>query len=600
MKVLQAFDNRDREFTAVMRKFQKNLALNRKSCLSIAEKNVRSGYVCSSTIAREQISLYRDCNLLAAGDIFIKPSRFQRPRRHFAELRGSSLVVFRNHDIARSSSVDITSVVTVITVQRYNFDIIQKAEGYPRIYISAEKSDESFMYIKVNGGHKELDSWRHGLAMAKSAAIPKISNLTVESVIGRGGGGRVFMVQWGESNKAYALKVIDKAQAFRSPKAFAHIASERNIMQRVGRHPFLLDIQFAFQTENSLFIGTPFCGGGDLASYIRHRGLQTPSLPSFINGGTAVHPHKRLRTHGRLCEASTRSIAAEIILGLEHLHDRGIVYRDLKPENIFIDDSGHLRIGDYGLAKHLSRKRGKVGHKRTSSICGTRNYLPPEMLSGRTYAFSADLWCLGVMLFRMLIGSFPFEASRTKEVFHKVRRYQPRYPAWLSTDAKSMLNGLLQKDPSNRTTIKGLKRHPFFRDVDWKAVLELKAGPAIDDIETGSQPSDALANFSLSKLHGLTMGELVCEEEKPQRPFAEDLSTMMVGFEFGCVEERSSVQPLAVQQKSGGILSKIASIDQTYDSLASFKSLRSSRGNHGQSGDGDGSPSLRRAWRSAR
>lgn len=589
---------RDRELAAVRKRIRKNLGRENKSSLPFdAQESIKTKHVGSSTIAREQLSLFLGHELLAAGSIFFKASRFQRSRKHHAELRGSTLVVFRNSAVAGTSTVDIGAVVTVVDVQHYEFDVVLKDDGYPRIYITAPNGNEdTLMYIKVTGGPDKLDSWRHGLARAQSALLPSFSSLSIESVIGRGGGGRVFMVQWkNNNNRAYALKVIDKAQAFKSAKAFGHIVSERHIMEQVGTHPFLLQMQFAFQTECNLFIGTPFCAGGDLASYIRNKGLQTPTPPSFINRDGTSFACKRSSVHGRLSELQTRLIAAEILLGLEHLHGRGIVYRDLKPENIFIDEAGHVRIGDYGLAKPLKRSQRGEGPVRTGSICGTRNYLPPEMLFGRTYSFQADLWCLGVMLFRVLVGLFPFDAARTKEVFHKVKRYEPKFPAWLSAEARDLLSGLLQKDPAKRLTISGVKQHKFFKDVNWEEVLALRAGPAIQDVETGSRPCDALMNFSLSKLHGVTLGEYFGEGETEPSWYTPEVGRMMIGFEYGC--EAESVQPLAVKQKSGGIFSKIASIDQAYDGLAALTSRRSNRthANEGETG-----PPLLRAWRSTR
>lgn len=588
---------RDRELAAIRKRIHRNLARENKSTVPFdAHESLKTKHVGSSTIGREQLSLFLGHELLATGAIFFKASRFQRSRKHQAELRGSTLVVFRNSAVAATSTVDIRAVVTVITAQHYKFDVVLKDDGYPRIYITAPNGNEdTLMYIKVTGGADELDCWRHGLARAKGVLLPSFSSLSIESVIGRGGGGRVFMVQWRENNKAYALKVIDKAQAFKSAKAFGHVVSERYIMEQVGSHPFLLQMQFAFQTESNLFIGTPFCAGGDLASYIRNKGLQTPTPPSFINGDGTSLVRKRRSVHGRLSELQTRLIAAEIVLGLEHLHSCGIVYRDLKPENIFIDGAGHVRIGDYGLAKPLQRSQSGEGPVRTGSICGTRNYLPPEMLFGRTYSFQADLWCLGVMLFRVLVGLFPFDAARTKEVFHKVKRYEPKYPAWLSAEARDLLSGLLQKDPVKRLTISGVKQHTFFKDVDWEEVLALRAGPAILGVETGTGPCDALVNFSLSKLHGVTLGEYVGEGETEPRWYTPEVGRMMVGFEYGC--EADSVQPLAVKQKSGGIFSKIASIDQAYDGLAALTSRRSNRTHANEAETG---PPLFRAWRSTR
>lgn len=381
------------------------------------------------------------------------------------------------------------------------------------------------------------------------------------------------MVHWKGSKHAFALKVIDKSQALKSSKLFRHVASERYLMEKAGKHPFLLPLQFAFQTQSNLFIGTPFCAGGDLASYIRYAGDKS-SCPDHTELGLTLQEHRRRGVYGRLPEAQTRKIAAEIILGLEHLHKRGIVYRDLKPENVFIDSSGHIKIGDYGLAKYLRASPCGEGRVRTESVCGTRNYLPPEMLLGLHYGIEMDVWCLGVMLFRMLCGRFPFDSVRTREVFHRIKHGAPRVPGFLSEAARSLLLGLLRKSPARRLSLAQVKAHAFFAGVDWDGVLAGRAGPCISDVETGSSPTDALGNFELSKLQGVTLGEYVGEmDEEPWR-LERDLENVMIGFEYGCAaEDGGEVEPLMVTQKSGGILRKIASIDVDQLPLSPRKSF---------------------------
>lgn len=387
-------------------------------------------------------------------------------------------------------------------------------------------------------------------------------------------------------------------------------------MEKVGWHPFLLQMQFAFQTECNLFIGTPFCRGGDLASYIRHKGDKTfPGSPNDVWMMQLTAGGQR-KIYGRLSENQTRLIAAEVILGVEHLHSRGIVYRDLKPENIFIDASGHIRIGDYGLAKQLSDdgvfnksmssggasissprtigtdlETGRaVGQPfrndssklvKTTSICGTRNYLPPEMLHGKLYSFEADIWSLGVMLYRILCGIFPFDGRRTKEVFHRIKKEKVKMPYWLSEEARELLSGLLEKRPERRLTIEDVKKLAFFESIQWDDVLHKRGSACIPDVEAGTCLQDALENFELSKLAGVTVGEYVTEThdggndgeshqeghqggEKPTH--RKSPRGMMIGFEYVWIneEESGNVQPLAIRHKSSGltsILSKLSSID---------------------------------------
>lgn len=528
-----------------------------------------------SPVTDELLQLFLKQKLEVAGDLYVKPSRFQRSRKYHVELREATIVAFRSAEIARSENVGIEDVVCVFSVPKYTFDVVQKDDNYPRVYIAWNSSqNESLMYIKVMGGEKELDAWRYGLARAKICPLPCLKDLTIESVIGRGGGGKVFMVSWqhGDTRSTYALKVIARAQAFKNAKSFRHVSSERLLMAKAGRHPFLLRMQFAFQTEKNLFIGTPFCAGGDLASYLRSRGDRTFPCQATELASLCLKDQRRRRVYGRLSEPQTRMIAAEIILGLEHLHQQGIVYRDLKPENIFIDSTGHLKIGDYGLAKFL----GAVGldreQARTTSVCGTRNYLPPEMLFGRNYSYEADIWSLGVMLYRVLCGALPFEAVRSRDLFYKVKVLNPVIPSWLSPRSSQLLIGLLEKDPKKRLTIAMTKRQPFFDGLSWADVFHRRAGPSIPDFEPSTSGSfDPLDNFELSKLQGITVGEY---DVGPEREMNDSLSTIpthqqspcdrMIGFEYCCpIVDEEELAPLRVTRRSGGIFSKVASIDTT-------------------------------------
>jgi serine/threonine protein kinase len=530
--------------------------------------------------ANEVLSLFRCQHLAANGDAYFKLAMLQRPRRYFVELRGATMVIFRNGQVACSPSLLMRDIIGVIVLKHYNVSVAKKQGQSPRIYVTGPGlSNGQTFYIKAIS-EQQLEVWRFALALASSIHLPGLMTMTVESIIGQGGGGKVFLVQHNEDMANYALKVIDKKHTFSSINALRHVMSERNLMEIVGHHPFVLPMKFAFQSDFNLFIGTPFCGGGDLATYLKNQykkhGRTCPeaefdllhAIENSKGGATAADGDPAIaasrRYVGHLSEHQTKMIAAEVLLALEHLHTRGIVYRDLKPENIFIDAAGHIRLGDYGLAKHLKISRTGAGFVRTSSICGTRNYLPPEMLFGRLYAFEVDMWSFGVMIFRMLCGRFPFEANRTKEVFHKVKRERVRAPRHLSTAAKSLLEGLLCRDQHRRLTATAAKNHEFFKGVEWSSVLNKVAGPPIEDISLGISPLDALDNFELSKLRGISLGEYIPDEPDMFHSDADpqgrmDVDGRIIGFEYASIDDDTPTPPPLEVRRVSGFLESLKS-----------------------------------------
>lgn len=517
----------------------------------------------------EYLTLFRRQHIDVGGDIYCKVSKFLRSRKHYAELRGCTLVIFRNVTAARDPKPETDSVLAVLLLGTLHVEVLQMSDSVARIFIHTPSRDTFHsLYLKLAAGSTELQRWRVCLARARVIDLPTLHTLTVESVIGQGGGGKVFMVRWGD--EYYALKVINKRKTFRSARSIRHVASERFLMEQAGTHPYLLRMEFAFQTRNNLFIGTPLCAGGDLSAHVRRNGLKmTAALSRQFAPDCVSNPEKGRckKYYGRLPEAVVQVAVAEILLGLRHLHKRGIVYRDLKPENVLIDADGHLKIGDFGLAKHLHLNHNGSGYLRTNSICGTRNYLPPEMLRGKTYSMEADMWSLGIMVYRLICGCFPFDAPRTKEVFKQVRYEAVQIPDVLSLEARSLIENLLAKDPATRLSVEQCMDHPFFADIDFARMLQKRFPPPINKVKLGIAPTDVLDNFELSKLQGITIGEVVNKADTLNQTMADEpLPTAnpkgrLIGFEY-VVPNYNSLPPEPIEiARKNGLLARIVSID---------------------------------------
>ena len=155
-----------------------------------------------------------------------------------------------------------------------------------------------------------------------------------------------------------------------------------------------------------------------------------------------------------------RFFAGQIMLTFGHLHKLNIIYRDLKPENMLVERDGYLKIVDFGLSKKIFGK--------TLTICGTPHYIAPEVLTQEGYSFEADWYTLGVVLYEMIVGRPPFDAATHKELFSMILKEKVRFPKDIDPDAKSVISGLLRKDPSKRYGFKKLLKHDFFKNIDLK------------------------------------------------------------------------------------------------------------------------------------
>ncbi|KAI9222381.1 kinase-like domain-containing protein, partial [Blastocladiella britannica] len=279
-------------------------------------------------------------------------------------------------------------------------------------------------------------------------------------LIGKGTFGKVLLAKHKTTGRPCAIKVIPKAVLKNHPNEIRHVMSERNVLMRNMKHPFLVGLQYAFQTPIKLYLVLDYVNGGEL----------------FFH----------LQRERRFSEDRVRFYAAEITSALEYLHGLGIMYRDLKPENILLDRDGHIALTDFGLAKENIEPA--VG--RTSTFCGTPEYLAPEIVKRQPYTLAVDWWCLGSVVYEMLVGLPPFFSTNTQELFQRILHDKLRWPAHIpvSAAARGFVAALLVRQPELRLGWSGayeVRSHPFYTGVDWyKLVNKLYRPPFVPDLES--------------------------------------------------------------------------------------------------------------------
>ena len=267
--------------------------------------------------------------------------------------------------------------------------------------------------------------------------------------LGKGSFGEVYLVQKINTQEKFAMKVLRKERIM-GQNLMKYAIAERNVLS-LSNHPFIVKLNFAFQTSSKLFLILEYCPNGDLA--------------------------KHLLFEKRFTEERAKFYICEILLALENLHQRDIIFRDLKPDNVVLDEEGHCKLTDFGLSKE-----GVNENQSAKSFCGSIAYLAPEMLKKQGHGKAVDWYLLGVLFYEMIVGITPFFTNRKEDIFHNIEYGELKIPEFVSPQAASLIRGLLQKDPNKRLggSIKDaqeIKEHPYFKDVDWDMVYNKKITP---------------------------------------------------------------------------------------------------------------------------
>ncbi|KAE8144113.1 kinase-like domain-containing protein [Aspergillus avenaceus] len=293
----------------------------------------------------------------------------------------------------------------------------------------------------IHSSHQSGQSATGGQASQQSQRTTKgkysLEDFTLQRTLGTGSFGRVHLVQSKHNHRFYAIKVLKKAQVVKM-KQIEHTNDERRMLNRV-RHPFLITLWGTWQDARNLYMVMDFVEGGELFSLLR----KSQRFPNPV----------------------AKFYAAEVTLALEYLHSHQIIYRDLKPENLLLDRHGHLKITDFGFAKEVP--------DITWTLCGTPDYLAPEVVSSKGYNKSVDWWSLGILIFEMLCGFTPFwDSGSPVKIYENILRGRVKYPPYLHHDAVNLLSQLITADLTKRLgNLHGgsedVKNHPWFAEVTW-------------------------------------------------------------------------------------------------------------------------------------
>ncbi|KAJ3295996.1 camp-dependent protein kinase catalytic subunit [Rhizoclosmatium sp. JEL0117] len=263
------------------------------------------------------------------------------------------------------------------------------------------------------------------------------ADLSIDRTLGTGSFGRVHLVRLKTTGKYYAMKVLKKNEVVKM-KQVEHTINEKNILEKLD-YPFLVFMLGTIQDSHNLYFILEYVQGGEVFSFLRRSGRFQNSVAKFY--------------------------AVEVILAFEYLHMRDIIYRDLKPENLLIDSKGHVKITDFGFAKHVP--------DITWTLCGTPDYLAPEIIQSKGYGKAVDWWAFGILLYEMLAGHPPFYDDDHFKLYEKILACKPKFPSHFDPNAKDLVKRILTTDLTKRygnlkAGVVDIKTHKWFADVEWQ------------------------------------------------------------------------------------------------------------------------------------
>lgn len=336
----------------------------------------------------------------------------------------------------------------------------QESPGAGTLGSSHNNTHQTDSSNQVYGAHFLQNDSRQGSTVSINSKLPSKSPISkgkyslvdfqVMRSLGTGSFGRVHLARSVHNGRFYAMKVLKKDRVVKM-KQVEHTNDERRMLAIV-EHPFIIRMWGTFQDSRSVFMIMDYIEGGELFTLLR----KSQRFPNPV----------------------AKFYAAEVCLALEYLHSHNIIYRDLKPENILLDKNGHIKLTDFGFSKEVKDV--------TYTLCGTPDYIAPEVVATKPYNKSVDWWSFGILIFEMLSGYTPFYDSSPMKTYENILNGQIKYPDYFHKDVLDLLQKLVTKNLSERlgnlqNGTEDVKNHPWFSEVVWERLLSR-------DIETPYEP----------------------------------------------------------------------------------------------------------------
>jgi serine/threonine protein kinase len=278
-----------------------------------------------------------------------------------------------------------------------------------------------------------------------------INEFIVKTKLGKGSFGQVYLVEHKNTGKNYAMKILEKTK-IKENDLIENSKIERIILSKLS-FPFIVDLKYSFQSTTKLYLVTEYVSGGDLYELLKSKKCFGLDMVKFY--------------------------IAELVVSLEYLHNNNCIYRDLKPENILLSSDGHIKLIDFNLSK-LFISSYSIEKQKAESICGTADYMAPEIIVQSEYNYLVDWYSLGVITFTFLAGYTPISCK--KNPLNVEKKKKPIYfnKEIFSSSAEDFIKRLLQFDPNKRLGRKGvdeIKHHAFFDGIDWEKVVRKEYEP---------------------------------------------------------------------------------------------------------------------------
>ncbi|CAK4080276.1 unnamed protein product [Aphanomyces euteiches] len=278
--------------------------------------------------------------------------------------------------------------------------------------------------------------------------------------LGTGSFGRVRFATHKATGTFWAIKILKKAEIIRLQQV-EHMISEKTILMCLD-HPFIVNLAGTFQDSRCLYMVLEYVIGGEFFTH--------------------------LRKAGRFDFNTTKFYSAQVVSIFEYLHSQDFIYRDLKPENLLLDHEGFIKITDFGFAKRVAFK--------TYTLCGTPEYIAPEVLLNKGHGKGVDWWTLGILIFEMLAGQPPFCDDDPMGIYQQILSGKINFPRYFDRNAKALIKRLLTADLTKRygclkNGVEDVKKHKFFSGCDWDAMLARKGtAPIIPKVVTPNDTSN--------------------------------------------------------------------------------------------------------------